>query len=496
MSSVQAIVHATTTLSQIQGADREALLLTHRKELESAFHNLKALLQPVVPPVTLSATFPDVQTISATCTSPNVSDTPQETSGPRGILSAPAECAASDASRIALGADTHKEDDDKILPDRVRALIKRLKRCEREILRYPYQPAQFAVSPETDWVFEDPRIVDISFLDKSKSPDTKFRSGLSALSLGDEYTEWERSYGTTRVDNLLGNLNSALGRKDAAYKEYVDSRSDRFKNKEKARKYIEYGVKFRVFERIYLARVEVSTHAGVLKAGTHLGVLGILFFVFNEFRRLRYDYLPMLANAILASQWRGHAEALHQSVSLCFESHKSELINQFPQTVLTLRNRPGFGNFPNLPTSKTRSGAGWNRTKKASTPREFRLSKPRYLAKYTASTILRPHSSRERTEHIFPKPASFAGYGHSTRTPTKHSPRPYSSRARTERIPPISICFARYGHSTRTVTRYSPRPYSSRALTGRILRKSIFFARYAHSRSIPYRNWSTSGYRG
>ena len=327
MSSVQAIVHATTTLSQIQGADREALLLTHCKELESAFHNLQALLQPVVPPVTLPATSPDVQTIPATCSSPNASDTPQETSGPRGILPAPADCAASDASQIALEEDKRKEDDNEILPDWVRALIKRLKKCECEILRYPCQPSQFAVSPETDWVFEDPRIVDISFLDKNKSPDTKFRSGLSALSLADEYTEWERSYGTTRVDNLLENLNSALGRKDAAYKEYVDSCSDHFKNKEKAWKYIEYGVKFRVFERIYLARVGVSTHAGIAKAGTHLGVIGILFFVFNEFWRLRYDYLPMLANAILESQWRGHAEALHQPVSLCFESHKSELIN-------------------------------------------------------------------------------------------------------------------------------------------------------------------------
>ncbi|ODM21117.1 hypothetical protein SI65_04170 [Aspergillus cristatus] len=208
-----------------------------------------------------------------------------------------------------------------MLPDRVVFLMERLKKCEHEIPKYSYQPAQSAVFPETDWVFEDPRIVDISLSDRrTKSPDTKIRSGLSALSLADEYTEWERTSGTTRVDTLLENLNSASGRKHAAYKEYVDS-SDRFKNKGKAQKYIEYGVKFRVFEKIYSARVEVSAHA-CIKAGTHLGVLGILFLVFNEFRRLKYDYLPLLANAILASQWRDHAEKLHQSVSLCFESHK------------------------------------------------------------------------------------------------------------------------------------------------------------------------------
>lgn len=367
MSTVQAIVHATTTLSQIQGADREALLLTHRKELESAFHNLQALLQPVVPPVPLSTTFPDVPTTSATCASPNASETPQETSGPRDTPSAPAACAASDASRVALAADT---DDNNILPVQVVFLMERLKNREREILKYSYQPAQSAVFPETDWVFEDPRIVDISLSDRStKSPDTKFRSGLSALSLADEYTEWERTSGTTRVDTLLENLDSASGKKNAAYKEYVDS-SDRFKNKGKAQKYIEYGVKFRVFEKIYSAHVEVSTHA-CIKAGTHLGALGILFFVFNEFRRLKYDYLPMLANAILASQWRDHAETLHQSVSLCFESHKSEFISRFLQTMLTIQNRSDSGDFPSFPTSKTHSGVGWNRTKEAATPREF-----------------------------------------------------------------------------------------------------------------------------
>lgn len=358
MSTIQAIVHATTTLSQIQGADREALLLTHRKELESAFHNLQALLQPVIPSVTLPTTSRDVPTTSTTCASPDASEIPQETSGPQDSLSAsaPAVCAVSDASQIALATDTRKTDDNNFLPDRVKALMERLKKREHEILKYSYQPAQSAVFHETDWVFEDPRIVDISFSDEStKSPDTKFRSGLSALSLGDEYTEWESFFGTTRVDTLFGNQNSASGRKGAAYKEYVDS-SDRFKDKGKAQKYIEYGVKFRVFERIYLTRVEVSTHAGI-SAGSHLGVLGILFFVFNEFRRLKYDYLPMLANAILASQWRDHAETLHQSVSLCFESHKGEFFSQLLQTMLSLRNRSDFGDFPDLPASKTRSGA-------------------------------------------------------------------------------------------------------------------------------------------
>lgn len=477
MSSVRVILQATTTLSQIQGADREALLLTHRKELESAFHNLQELLQPAARPVTLSATFNGIPTTSAAYASPDASGAPQETFGSRDTLSIPAECIASDASRIARAGDTRKEDDDNILPNQVKTLIERLKKCEHQILTYPYQPAQSAVLPETDWVFEDPCIVDISFLDRSKSPDTKFRSGLSALFLGDEYTEWERSYGTTRVDTLFGDLNLASSRKDAAYKEYVDSCADRFKHKEKARKYIEYGVKFRVFEKIYLARVEVSMHAGI-KAGTHVGVLGILFFAFNEFRRLKYGHLPVLANAILASQWRGHAETLRQLVSLCFENHKSELINQSLLTILTLRNRSDFGNFPNRPTWKKCSGIGWNRTKKASTPRGVKMAKPRYFTKYTASTILRPRSSRARTGHVSPKPACFAGY---CRTPTEHSPRSYSSRARKDYIFRRSICFARYDHGTWALTKHTASPYSSRTLTGYVLRKFIFSAKYSHS---------------
>lgn len=316
MSTVQTIVHATTTLSQIQGVDREALLLTHRRELESAFRNLQALLQPVVSP-SPSATFPDVPAVSR-CTSPNASDTP-ETYVPRDIVSANVIQEASEA--VQAVEDIHKDSDN--IPRQVEALLNGLKKCENEILKY--QPAQsdcFA----TNLASEDPRIVQISHMD-STTLDKKFQSGLSALSLADEYTEWERQFiGITRKDTLLRNLKSASDRKGSVYKEYVNS-SDHFKDKGRAQKYIEHGVKFRVFERIYSARVEVATHD--IKPESHLGVLGVLFFIFNQFRRLKYDYLPILANAILASQWRDHAEALCQSVFVCFERHKSEFINKF-----------------------------------------------------------------------------------------------------------------------------------------------------------------------
>lgn len=230
MTTVQAIVHATTTLSQIQGVDREALLLTHRKELESAFHNLQALLQPIVPPASSATSSPDIPT--ATRTSPNASDTPQETSAPRDILSASAIRGTLEAAQVA--GDTHKEDNNSI-PRQVEILMNSLNKREREILKY--QPAQSALFSATILAPEDPRVVQISLMDRT-TLDKKFQAGLSALSLADEYTEWEGQFRTTRVNTLLGGLASASNRKDTYYGEYVGI-SDHFKHKERAQKYIE-----------------------------------------------------------------------------------------------------------------------------------------------------------------------------------------------------------------------------------------------------------------
>jgi hypothetical protein len=200
--------------------------------------------------------------------------------------------------------------------------MKSLTRYESEILSYFDQQPESAVLAGKDWTSEDPRIVYISQLEKkTATPEAKFRSVLSALSLEHDYTQWERPHRKTRVDSLLEDLNSATRRRAAAFKEYVDGCS-RFQDKDKARRHIEYGVKFTVFGKIYSALAKVSSSVHVhTPLDTHFGILGILSFVFTHFQRLQYSCLPMLAKAILISKWADHAESKRQWVLECVQHH-------------------------------------------------------------------------------------------------------------------------------------------------------------------------------
>lgn len=196
-------------------------------------------------------------------------------------------------------------------------VLKRLNKDEYEISAYADKPVESVVSRGTNWEFEDPRIVEFLMPNKNKDPDLKFRAGLSVLSLADEYTEWERIYyRSTRVKTLCEDLSTAANSKIARYREYVDIFGDHFKDKGNARKCIEYGVKLRVFERLYSARSEVSTLPGLRKSA---GVLGILCFVVNPFRRLKYEELPMLVDEMLSSKWREYAEARNSWMDACLD---------------------------------------------------------------------------------------------------------------------------------------------------------------------------------
>jgi hypothetical protein len=353
MNSVQAILEAATVLSRIEDADRQDLL-SHRHELESAFAKLQELLQPVSPrasspsttlepssgsdacaalerPRTLPAyprlpiaVVPATPAVPAVPAEPAASNVLSGTPRPGDISLNPAS-AAPDTSSESQRPGPHDQDDagENQFPGPVQKLMKSLTRHEAEILTYLDQQPESAVFAAKDWTSEDPRIVYISQVEKKKAtPDAKFRSGLSALSLEHDYTSWQRAHGKARVDSLLEDLNSATNLWAAAFKEYVDICSDRFQDKVKARKHIEYGVKFTVFGKIYSALAKVSSSAHVhTPLDTHFGVVGILSFVFTYFQRLQYSCLPMLAKAILKSRWADHAESKRQRILECVQHH-------------------------------------------------------------------------------------------------------------------------------------------------------------------------------
>jgi hypothetical protein len=245
MNSIQAILEAATVLSRIEDADRQDLL-SHRHELESAFAKLQALLQPVSPRATSPSTtlvtssgsdafaaLERPQTLAASQrpplavvpappavpVEPAASNVFQGTPRPGDISLSPASAAPDTSSECrGPGADQEDAGGDQLLGP-VQKLMKSLTRQESEILTYLDQQPECAVFAGKDWTSEDPRIVYISQLEKKKvTPEATFRSGLSAISLEHDYTEWERLHRKARVDSLLEDLNSATSNRTAAFK--------------------------------------------------------------------------------------------------------------------------------------------------------------------------------------------------------------------------------------------------------------------------------------
>ncbi|KAL3246560.1 hypothetical protein ABHI18_012684 [Aspergillus niger] len=268
MDSIDSILDAATILSRISDIDRENLL-AHRAKLEAAFRNLKSLLK------------------------------------------------ASD--EIASG----------------RSLLGFLERNEGTIREWFRNAGESDNKSEGDWVDEDPRIVDLSIVDQESSLDERFRAGLSAINLASTYMTWEQNRlktvkrrRKTRVDALCDNLGA--GNRSTFYKEYVDA-SDNFRDKEKAKNYIEYGVKSLVFGRMFVRHMQV--YAGDMSTDVHLGVLGILFLT-TYFRRVTYPNIPLLVNAILSSDWGKLAEEKTEWVSSRLKQNDDRI-----QRVLAHRGR-------------------------------------------------------------------------------------------------------------------------------------------------------------
>lgn len=144
------------------------------------------------------------------------------------------------------------------------------KKKEKVIIKQLSLSEPIAVSPETDWIEEDPCVVDVQLASKSSVYSDKFRGGLGRCILADRYLSWEnRKYGTSRVEILGADLCS--GDRHHHVQEYVETNSA-LKNKQTARKAIGQGIKYWVFEKLY----------------GNPGVSSFLFFVYHLFRDLPY----------------------------------------------------------------------------------------------------------------------------------------------------------------------------------------------------------------
>ncbi|THC93579.1 hypothetical protein EYZ11_006932 [Aspergillus tanneri] len=306
MDSIQAIIQAAATLSNIEDADKESLL-SHREELESAYQHLKALLQ---------------------CSPATHASAPQETSA----FDAPNTQAAASSPLGTLTSEpsgTQPAAPEDVARKKTEEFMKSLDSHQEEIKEFLDNIKEPVLLSSTDWTLEDPYIVDISFTDKNAPPLVKFRSLLGAIGLADEYIVWERAdlqktkgkrkkRINARLDALCDDLSSG-NKKSSCFERYVRENPDKFDNKEMAKRYTEFGLKYRVFGKIYssLARV----HSDVTEPGTHYGVLGLLFLSKELFRRLKYAYMPQLANAILVSKWAEVADAKDECISSCLKAN-------------------------------------------------------------------------------------------------------------------------------------------------------------------------------
>lgn len=302
MSSLQTILEAVSTLSNIQEADREGLLLKHREELKAALDSLHSLLQ------TPSTSIIESDSISRSST--QLQDTPDNRATPPAtpptLPSAMSPSAAPPSATPVHSVDPGSTNP----PETMTELINLLEKRESEILECMRKDAQEVIRSQTDWTREDPRIVDISQITNQDriSPDLNLRSGFSALSLADEYTDFERMEGLeSRVDKLCVNLNS--GNRGSHYKKFVDHRG--FKDSKKARKYVRYGIQLLVFMRIYSTCLEVNTKC--------LGIVGIVSFCFRSFMRIRFTDLPLLARLLASSKWKERAINKDSWMCTCFE---------------------------------------------------------------------------------------------------------------------------------------------------------------------------------
>ena len=166
----------------------------------------------------------------------------------------------------------------------VEDFMRGLKSALNHIETFLSQECRELITSEPVWKTEDPRIVDIQVAQNSKPSEIeKFRRGLSQRSLAIEFDSWENKiYGVSSIEKRAENPSVQLGRKLGRITKFLDANTHRFHNHTAARGGIEHGIKLLVCEKLLGGK----------------GISAIFIFRFTSLRRLKYEELNALKDAI------------------------------------------------------------------------------------------------------------------------------------------------------------------------------------------------------
>ncbi|RDW70460.1 uncharacterized protein DSM5745_07971 [Aspergillus mulundensis] len=304
--TVEEILQAVTTISKIRDEDR-IRLRGHRNELEFAFQSLQKVLEPGLQSTDPSTNGRAIQSASHTVRSPSNLDTPSSNVSGDTIPMLAGQDKAADLEAVGEGTEVQKAAT-KGVSNSVKEVLRLLDKKRESIFAFQYEPKACS-----DYDNEDIRVTIIKSVTLKRTPSDYFRAGLCAMSLADDFTDWQVQAGRPRrLDVLYNDLHDKTG---SVYRAYADTCTS-IEDKELAAEFIEFGIKLRFFEILCWVRYRVSTtYASEAAARSDLlpqgkpAIIYPLFFVWRSFYRCRYADLPALANTILSSQyWRDLAE--------------------------------------------------------------------------------------------------------------------------------------------------------------------------------------------
>ncbi|PYI01176.1 hypothetical protein BO78DRAFT_391343 [Aspergillus sclerotiicarbonarius CBS 121057] len=310
MASIQSVLQAAALLSDISNVHL-CDLLPHRNELEIALSNLQKLLKNGS-----SSNHKDIDPAdhhtSIAATGRNDSETSTSAVNNRPLTTSPDTSTGTEAPRASAGlcvtASMESEtlhisaagigsrggnpirktrESTQTVEQRISNILAALEKKRGKIKDYLSSPVSVVTSTQTDWVGEDPCIIDIELASKQTSLDVKFKAGLGRCLMAARYISWEKETDRpSRVQALTADLSSTD--RQFHVEKYVATKPQ-YKNRETARKAIQHGIKHRVFEEVH----------------GNPGASSLFFFVYSLFRDLPYSALPLLS------------EKLNQSKDLC-----------------------------------------------------------------------------------------------------------------------------------------------------------------------------------
>ncbi|CAI7623074.1 unnamed protein product [Penicillium manginii] len=184
--------------------------------------------------------------------------------------------------------------------DEVSSFMEILQRGSKKIHAFAKRDVGEALSRDSNWTEQDPRLVDIDLSERHTSTTRKFRGWLGRYSLAEDYLAWVQST-YKRPRNSFLNLNEKDADKKgqghiAEYLSLVDL------PKGKSHKAIRIGLKYISFEQVY----------------DNPGVSVLLCHLFTAFRDFPYSQFRSLADAIQRSEeWSNLARTKADWICQC-----------------------------------------------------------------------------------------------------------------------------------------------------------------------------------